>query len=345
MAVSVIHTADVHLSAQPNGRAARDVYDAFACIIEKARAEKTDFLLIAGDLFDSPVLHGFAVDFVRRAFLRLVNTRVIYICGNHDNYGADCPLTGMEQVFVLGKEPLVFEEEGVRFWAQMPAYNVKNSPYIEIGLWHGDLDFGQYNPITKESISLTGLDYLAMGHIHKGELPHLIGQTYAAYCGTPQGRGFDETGDKGVLCGTVDKGNVRLSFSSVSVCEYRELVIDVTNLSGSEVLSAVIERTDDKNCYKIRLVGTPTERWDSAAFMPFLQGKDVRFVNETALPSNIWAQENEMSLTGFFLRGMRERMDKAAGTQKPLLEKALLLGLSAQEEDVCFQPKEDEDAD
>lgn len=345
MGVSIIHTADVHLSAQPDGRVSRDVYDAFADIVEKARAEETDFLIIAGDLFDSPVTHGFAIDFVRRAFLRLVSTRVIYIGGNHDNYGADCPLTGMERVFVLGKEPLVFEEEGVRFWAQVPEYNVKTSPYIEIGLWHGDLGYGQYNPVKEEIIKTSGLDYLAMGHIHKGELPYLIGQTYAAYCGCPQGRGFDETGDKGVLCGTIDKNNVRLSFSSVSVREYREIMVDVTELSDSDVLSAVIERTDDKNCYKIRLIGTPTELWDPAAFMPFLQGKDVRFVNETQLPSDVWARENEMSLTGFFLRGMRERMDAASDTQKPLLEKALLLGLKAQDEDVCFQPKEDEDAD
>ena len=43
------------------------------------------------------------------------------------------------------------------------------------------------------------MDYIALGHIHKFSGIKRIGNTYYAYSGCPEGRGFDEEGDKGII--------------------------------------------------------------------------------------------------------------------------------------------------
>jgi hypothetical protein len=68
---------------------------------------------------------------------------------------------------------------------------------------HGDLvTAGQssaYNPVTSEQIAALGIDYAALGHRHERSGPHRTGNSWLAYSGCPMGRGFDESGEKGVL--------------------------------------------------------------------------------------------------------------------------------------------------
>ena len=81
MAITVIHTADLHLDAET-----QVLSDVFISICESAQKEHIDFLLIAGDLFDTAVPDERTLSLVRRAFGNLVHTRVVYIPGNHDAF-------------------------------------------------------------------------------------------------------------------------------------------------------------------------------------------------------------------------------------------------------------------
>ena len=81
---------------------------------------------------------------------------------------------------------------------------------IHLMALHGDVEGkGRYGPIALEDIAASGLTYLALGHIHACSGLQKAGDTYWAYPGCPEGRGFDELGDKGVLVVTVDDGRVR----------------------------------------------------------------------------------------------------------------------------------------
>ncbi len=80
---------------------------------------------------------------------------------------------------------------------------------------------GDYAPISKASIAGSGLDYLALGHIHQYSGLQREGDTYWAYPGCPEGRGFDEPGDKGVLWVEADAGEFTAEFSPCARRRYR----------------------------------------------------------------------------------------------------------------------------
>ncbi len=49
------------------------------------------------------------------------------------------------------------------------------------------------------------------------------------------------------------------------------------------------------------------------------------------MPRDLWSREGEDSLTGFFLREMRRRIDGAGEEERATLERAVRYGLSALE--------------
>ena len=73
--LTVVHTSDVHLDsrdtdAAPDGFRSR-AERAFSGVVDAARAEDADLLLIAGDLFDNNRVDDSNIDFVYRQFERL----------------------------------------------------------------------------------------------------------------------------------------------------------------------------------------------------------------------------------------------------------------------------------
>ena len=55
---------------------------------------------------------------------------------------------------------------------------------------------------------------------------------FIAYAGCPQGRGFDELDDKGIVIGEVSKGTVNLEFIKTSKRNYCIREVDISNLDG-----------------------------------------------------------------------------------------------------------------
>ena len=88
-----------------------------------------------------------------------------------------------------------------------------------------------YHPITKQDIASSGADYIALGHIHRRSEPQRCRDTWYAYPGIPEGRGFDETGDCGYYEGEAEKGSVNLRW--VSCCRRRFWVCSSIRTSSS----------------------------------------------------------------------------------------------------------------
>jgi DNA repair exonuclease SbcCD nuclease subunit len=63
-----------------------------------------------------------------------------------------------------------------------------------------------YCPVTAAQVRESGLQYLALGHIHKyGAFRG--GSTVCGWPGSPMGRGFDETGERGVYVTRLKDGH------------------------------------------------------------------------------------------------------------------------------------------
>jgi len=88
MCVKILHTSDWHVGKVLKGRDRHEEHEAvLKSIIQTARNEDVDLVLIAGDLFETSAPTPRAQGLVMRALLALRedNRQVVAIAGNHDN--------------------------------------------------------------------------------------------------------------------------------------------------------------------------------------------------------------------------------------------------------------------
>ncbi|WP_306213547.1 exonuclease SbcCD subunit D [Actinoplanes sp. RD1] len=87
----ILHTSDWHVGKVLKGRDRRDEHiRVLARIVEIARAERPDLVVVAGDLYDTAAPSPASTQIVTRALsaLRQTGARVVAIGGNHDNGAA-----------------------------------------------------------------------------------------------------------------------------------------------------------------------------------------------------------------------------------------------------------------
>lgn len=84
-----IHIADVHLGVTPDAgmlwseTRSRDIWNSFRLVIEQARVQRVDLLLIAGDLFHRQPLKRELKE-IAAWFAEIPDTEIVLIAGNHD---------------------------------------------------------------------------------------------------------------------------------------------------------------------------------------------------------------------------------------------------------------------
>ena len=233
----ILHTADFHLdsafTALPEEKArlrrqeARQLTDR---LVDYANDHGVELLLLAGDLFDSDQLYGQTAQELAQSLARFRGHAVI-APGNHDFYAASSPYARLlwpENVHIFREERLQrlpFPQYGCVVYGA--AFTSPDAPagipgslgpedegLARILLLHGEVGVrdSRYRAMTLKDVEQSGADYLALGHVHAFGGVQQAGRTFWAYPGCPEGRGFDELGDKGFLTGTVEPGQVKLTF-------------------------------------------------------------------------------------------------------------------------------------
>ncbi len=228
--LTIIHGADFHLDAPfaalPADKARerrgeqRELLNRLADLVEARRA---DLVLLSGDLLDGGETYQETVQALARC-LGALPCPVFIAPGNHDYYDARSVYAGtawpdnvhifstvaVESVELPGLSCVV---HGAAFTtpqadrSPLLGFSAPRDGNIHLMVLHGDVENrSRYGPITLEDIAASNLTYLALGHVHACSGLQRAGDTCWAYPGCPEGRGFDETGDKGVLAVTVDDG-------------------------------------------------------------------------------------------------------------------------------------------
>ncbi len=364
--VKILHCADIHIGASESflgERASARRYEtlaAFERTVDAAAERGAALLLIAGDLFDSNTVEESLIRPVFEKIASLPNLRVIYAAGNHDPLNSNSPFCKYdlpENLDVLGTEDdcRTFEALGVRVYGRSfesvycrgeEAFSLvpPKDDFINIMVLHGelrgDLNSG-YNPVTRGFIERCGMDYIALGHIHKYSDIGKIGSTSFAYSGCPEGQGFDETGEKGVIFGEISKGGSNLEFIPTARRMHIEENVDVSGLNGTAeiyeiAVSALKEKYGDgfgENLYKLVLTGTPgaEDAVNTAELSVRLSAVTyyAKVIDRTEPVFDSDMLEKEVSLKGLFYKTMKKRIDCAAENEKEMLENALKLGLRA----------------
>ena len=357
MPVKIVHAADFHLDsafgarmpeqAKLRRREGRELLERLANYVNQ---NDVDIVLLAGDLFDGETTYRETVEALRAA-LASMSARVFIAPGNHDYYSAKslyATLPWPENVHVFKTRKIERVElpklrcavYGAAFTSAaqetslLDGFAAPDDGLTHLMVLHGDLNAGEarYCPLTKEQITASKLDYLALGHTHLHDGFHRFGNTVCAYAGCVEGRGFDELGEKGFLSGTAEGNKIDIKFIPFAKRRYEILTVDVTDKAPADALSAALPESTARDLYRVIFTGETDER-----------GVDVKKIEErfaadffhlelrdkTHIREDIWARSEEDSLRGLFLRNLRQKFDVADETEKEKIERAVRFGLAA----------------
>ena len=185
--------------------------------------------------------------------------------------------------------------------------------------------------LAPEEIASTGLDYLALGHVHRSGGVQRAGATAYAYPGCLPGRGFDETGDKGFLFGEVTEKGADLDFIPFARRRYLSVTADITDRDPAEAVRRALGPGCEGDVCRVLLTGARREDFSLGALEEELTGlcAELTFSDETYPEEDIWARCGEDSLRGLFLQELRGRYDEASEEEKKEILLAVRFGLAA----------------
>ena len=275
MVLKFVHAADLHLDSPFVGISGTDpavwkmlseaTFEAFDNVIELCLKEQVDFLLVAGDVYDGAERSLRAQLRFRDGLTRLAEAGIpsYVVHGNHDPLdGWVSSLRWPDSVHIFGGsnvESVVYRRDGqakavihgISFARRDVRENLalkftrRDAPLFQIGLLHCNVGSNTghepYAPCQLGDLGKAGLDYWALGHVHK-HCVLLDGRPYVAYSGSTQGRHANETGPKGCLLVNVDEaGRARTEFVPTDVVRWWRRDFSIDGIETEDALIGQLE--------------------------------------------------------------------------------------------------------
>ena len=365
--VKIIHTADIHLESpfslldvQKAKIRKNELREIFTSIIRLAEAEKADIMIIAGDLFDSNFVTKETTELLVSLFASVPKCRFVIAPGNQDYIWGRSPYRKKNfpnNVYIFDKEQITcfsFPEIGVDVYG----YAFVSDGYTEnplekkislqksrINVLAAHADVGgksKYCPISVSDIARSGFDYVALGHCHQGGKIQTAGNTYYAYSGCPEGRSFDESGNKGVIIVELEKNSTQLvaNFRKHRTCKrrYEKVTVDITGVDSQEALLDCVKQAVEKEGFgpdallRVRLTGQISPE---IALYPYkLDAASVGIfyleVEDASVPLlNCEELKNDISVRGAFFRELLPMLQSENEDERRTAADALRYGLAA----------------
>jgi exonuclease SbcD len=270
--VKFIHASDLHLDVSMSGLAelpahlvqvlANAPYEAAQKVFDLAVAERVDFILLAGDLFDFESGNARAASFLLGQFERLAEKDIhVYWCAGEcdqpDRWPSSIQLP--ENVVTFSSsivEQLDHRREGETIARIMACghdpqrktgadFEAPDNDVLNIALTHGELE--------SSTLDSQNIRYWAMGGRHKSVKLEKTG-TVVVYPGTPQGRTPRESGVHGfkivrvdsagkIRVQNVESDRVRWMPQKVAISEQVQLE-ELKNELGERALKIMTDTTD-----------------------------------------------------------------------------------------------------
>lgn len=264
-----VHAADLHLGSPFKGlahgptalyhRLRRAPLLAFERLVDVCCRQKVDFVCLCGDLYELEEGRLEGPLALQKGLWRLhdAGIQTFLIRGNHDPDDArqprlEWPSTAhwfssrqVEAVPFYKKGKEVARLYGFSYPTADFRDNVveqfrrdTHGPFA-IALHHTNVDgiggHENYAPSRLADLLATGIDYWALGHVHRRQVLHE--SPWVVYPGNLQGRHMRESGEKGAYLVEVEDGAVRqLTFVPLSPVIWHSQTVDITGVSREEEL-------------------------------------------------------------------------------------------------------------
>ena len=283
--VRFIHAADLHLGAPFRGlnsisetwakRLLNATQQSYDKIIQEALEYKVDFVIFAGDIFDTSKPSYAQYHHFVNGVKKLEKFDIpVYMClGNHDPFISwNNTYENLPQnlfMFPPGNTPgiFIYKKEGVplvsligksfytQSWSlkddilqgisQSSIYNqTKTTTPFTVGVLHSGLHFDPLKaPASIDEMYTRNLNYWALGHIHKPwkdnpSNPKIV------YSGCIQGRDIKESGPRGCFLVTLEKDKAnKVKFIPTAQVAWSTISLDVSSCQTiAEISQAAVQR-------------------------------------------------------------------------------------------------------
>ncbi len=265
----IIHCADLHLDSKMESNLDKEqallrrseLIETYERMVDYAVQNQVRAILIAGDLFDKTHIRKEVKKRVLEQITAHPEIDFYYLKGNHDR--CDFIEIGIDEVpdnFHMFKEDgwISYKcEDVVITGIEINSANattiaqrlVLDSANTNIVMLHGqqsDYD-GKDGAEIVNTTALKGkfIDYLALGHIHKCIYQQLDERGVFCYPGCLEGRGFDETGDKGFMLLEIEDGSIEAEFIPFAKRRLHEIEVNVSASMDIQGVAAKAKRLLD----------------------------------------------------------------------------------------------------
>ena len=339
--MKILHSADWHLDAPMTGRSeeqARYLRQELRKVPEKiaalAKQEHCDLMLLAGDLFDG----SYTQDSFRAVYAALEDVKIpVFITpGNHDFCQPNSPYLAenwpenvhifkhpaMEAVHLPTLDCTVYGAgyEAMDCPALLENFRAEGDSKWKIGILHGDATntSSPYCPVNPQQVRLSGLDYLALGHIHKSG-SFRSGDALCAWPGCPMGHGYDETGIKGAIL--IELGDdTRWEFRPLDTPRFYDEEVEV-GMDASQALTTLLPGVSTEDFYRVTLTGYSDGLDTEALASQFAHVKNLVLRDKTIPEKELWSAVGEDSLEGMYFGILHDGLD----TESEVLQQRIKL--------------------
>ena len=260
-----IHCADLHLGSKLNSVFDKDdakakirrveILNSFETLVSFARENDVRLILLSGDVFDSDRPIKADKEYFYHTVAENKDIDFLYLRGNHDAKGAYAQSELPENLYMFGDTWTTYEKGNLAVHAVeltddnylniYSAFNADPSK-INVVMLHGQIKSSpDRNSVCLELLRNKNIDYLALGHIHSFDSGRLDKRGVYAYSGCLEGRGFDESGDKGFVLLNLEDGSLSYSFIKAAKRTLHEVTVNVDDCENAVQAEAAInlERT------------------------------------------------------------------------------------------------------
>lgn len=328
MGLKILHSADLHLdspfagfSEQQRQLLKKAQQKIPGMIVDLCIREDCDMMLLAGDIFDQQPNRE-TVDNLKRELARC-GVPVMIAPGNHDFCWERSPwlaeswpenvfvFTGdLESVTIQGLDCRVY---GAAFRsmdcpALLENFRAEGNEKYRVAVLHGDpvQRRSPYNPVSGPQVQNSALDYLALGHVHKAGA-FRAGETLCAWPGCPMGRGWDETGEKGVCIVTLGE-EPQIQAVSLPTLRFYDLETE-TGGDPEAAVDSVLPAVPGEDFYRITLTGSGEV--DTAKLTrQFGVFPNLEIRDKTEPPLVIWEDADKDTLEGIYFGMLRKAMEQ-----------------------------------
>ena len=267
--MKIIHCADLHLDSKMESNLDKDqaiirrgeLLATYERMVDYAVKNDVSAILIAGDLFDKPHIRKEAKKRVYAQIVEHPQIEFYYLRGNHDKSdfldGVEELPANLHQFTNTGFTSYELEDVVIS-GMELDATNsstiaqrlVLDSGKLNIVMLHGQqMEYDGRDGAEYVNTSLLKgkfIDYLALGHVHKYIAGAIDDRGVYCYPGCLEGRGFDETGDKGFVLLETDGDKISSEFIPFATRRLHEIEVETRpDMDMQSIIAAANDRLAD----------------------------------------------------------------------------------------------------